>query len=76
MSDTLTRRIQYRVKIAQKKLSVQEILSALNSVQASILVHKKTGDHYRMPSPLKKEARMIYKALGIKRSQDIEVYLP
>ena len=76
MSFALLRHLEYRVKIAQTKLSPQEILNALNSVQASILVHKKTGDRYRMPSPLKKEARMIYKALGIKRSQDIEVYLP
>ena len=76
MSFALMRHLEYRVKIAQKKLSPQEILNALNSVQASILVHKKTGDHYRMPSPLKKEARMIYQTFGIKRSQDVEIYLP
>ena len=68
--------LEYRVQIAQKKLSAQEIINALNSVQATILIHKKTGDRYRMPSSLKKEARMIYQTLGIKRSQDVEVYLP
>jgi len=76
MAFALMRHLEYRVKIAQKKLSPQEILRALNSVQSSILIHKKTGDRYRMPSSLKKEARMIYQTFGIKRSQDVEVYLP
>jgi hypothetical protein len=76
MSFALMRHLEYRIKITQRKLSPQEILSALNSVQASILVHKKTGDRYRVPSSLKTEARMIYQAFGIKRSQDVEVYLP
>jgi transposase len=76
MSFALMRHMEYRIKIAQKKLSPQEILSALNSVQASILVHKNTSDRYRMPSSLKKEARMIYKVFGIQRSQDVEIYLP
>ena len=76
MAFALMRHLEYRVQIAQKKLSAQEIIDALNSVQASILIHKKTGDRYRMPSSLKKEARMIYQTLGIKRSQDVEVYLP
>lgn len=76
MAFALMRQLEYRIKIAQKKLSVHEIVSALNSVQASILVHKETGDHYRMPSPLKREARMIYQTFGIKRSQDVEIYLP
>lgn len=76
MSFALTRHLEYRIKIAQTKLSPQEILSALNSVQASILKHKKTRDLYRMPSPLKKEARMIYQTFGIKRSQNVEIYLP
>jgi transposase len=76
MSFALMRHLEYRIKITQKKLSPQEILTALNSVQASILIHKKTGDRYRLPSSLKSEARMIYQAFGIKRSQDVEVYLP
>ena len=76
MSFALMRHLEYRIKIAQSKLSPQEILSALNSVQASILIHKKTGDRYRLPSSLKREARMIYQTFGIKRNQDVEVYLP
>ena len=76
MAFALMRHLEYRIKITQRKLSPQEILSALNSVQASILIHKKTGDRYRLPSSLKAEARMIYQAFGMKRSQDVEVYLP
>ena len=70
------RHLEYRVKIAQSKLSPQEILSALNNVQSSILIHKQTGDRYRLPSSLKREARMIYQTFGIKRSQDVEIYQP
>jgi transposase len=76
MSFALMRHLEYRIKITQRKLSPQEILNALNSVQASILIHKRTGDRYRLPSSLKSEARIIYQAFGIKRSQDVEVYLP
>jgi len=76
MAFALMRHLEYRIKIAQTKLSAQEILNALNSVQASILIHKKTGDRYRLPSSLKREARMIYQTFGIKRNQDVEVYLP
>jgi transposase len=75
MAFALMRHLEYRIKITQKKLSPQEILNALNSVQASILIHKKTGDRYRLPSSLKAEARMIYQAFGMKRSQDVEIYL-
>jgi transposase len=76
MSFSLMRHLEYRVKIAQSKLSPQEILSALNNVQSSILIHKQTGDRYRLPSSLKREARMIYQTFGIKRSQDVEIYQP
>ena len=76
MAFSLMRHLEYRIKITQKKLSPQEILNALNSVQASILIHKKTGDRYRLPSPLKSDARIIYQAFGIKRSQDAQIYIP
>jgi len=75
MAFALMRHLEYRIKITQRKLSPNEILSALNSVQASILIHKKTRDRYRIPSPLKSEARIIYQAFGIKRSQDAQIYI-
>lgn len=76
MSFALMRHLEYRVKIAQKKMSPQDILNALASVQASILRHIKTGDRYRLPSSLNQKARMIYQAFGIKRNQNAEIYLP
>jgi len=76
MAFSLMRHLEYRIKITQKKLSPQEILNALNSVQATVFIHKKTGDRYRMPSPLKSDARIIYQAFGIKRNQDAQIYIP
>jgi transposase len=76
MAFALMRHLEYRIEITQKKLSPRAILDALKSVQASILIHKKTKDRYRLPSALKSDARVIYQAFGIKRSQDAEIYLP
>jgi transposase len=76
MAFALMRHLEYRIKITQKKLSPREILEALNSVQASILVHKKTKDRYKLPAPLKANARTIYQAFSIKRSQDAQIYIP
>jgi hypothetical protein len=44
-------------------------------VQASILKHKKTGVRYRLPSRFSQTAATLYKALGVKRRLDAEVYL-
>ena len=76
MAFALMRHLEYRIEITQKKMSPREILDALNTVQASILVHKKTRDRYKLPSLLKADARVIYQAFGIKRSQDAQIYLP
>lgn len=76
LSFALMRHLQYRIGLTQEKMSPQQIINALNSVQASILVHKRTGDLYRLPGNMMKDARTIYQAFGVKRSQDAEIYLP
>jgi transposase len=74
MEFSLLKHLQYRVNLTQK-ISVNEILDELLNVQASIHVHKKTKDKYRVPGFLTNNARKIYKTFGIERSLDATVYL-
>jgi len=75
MAFTLLKQIEYKVALTQK-ISVDNIVQALLSVQASILKSTKTGDLYRLPSSMKHETAKIYKTFNIKRSQTPEPYLP
>jgi transposase len=75
MAFALTRHAQQRIKLAQQAMSVERIRQALYGVQASILVHKKTGAKYRLPSAMGQEAKSIYRAFNLKRSLDAAVDL-
>lgn len=75
MTFSVLRHLQYRVNLTQK-ISIDTILDELLNVQASIYVHKKTKDRYRVPGNYSNDARKIYKAFGLERSVDAEVYLP
>jgi transposase len=74
MTFSILKHLQYRVNLTQK-ISVNEILDELLNVQASIHVHKKTKDKYRLPGYFSNKARKIYKTFGIERSLDATVYL-
>lgn len=74
MTFSVLRHLQYRVNLTQK-ISVNDILDELLNVQASIYVHKKTKDYYRMPGYLSNQARKIYKTFGLTRSLDASIYL-
>ena len=76
MSFALLKYIQYKVEVTQIKFSVQDVLEVLMKVQASIHVHKKTGDRYRLPSSMSNNARCIYKSFEVERSLDASIYLP
>jgi hypothetical protein len=76
MSFAILKLIQYKVELTQIKYSVQDVLDVMVSVQASIHVHKKTGDKYRIPGRMSNNARCIYRAFDIQRSQDASIYLP
>lgn len=71
----LTRHAQQRIKLAQQAMSVERIRESLESVQASILRHKKTHAKYRLPSAFSQDAARIYKAFGLKRNLDATVDL-
>lgn len=74
MTFTILRHLQYRVNLTQK-LSIDSILEELLDVQASIYIHKKTKDKYRLPGYFSNAARKIYKTFSINRSLDAAVYL-
>jgi hypothetical protein len=75
MSFAVLRNLQYQVNLTQK-VSVHEIIDELLNTQASIYVHKTTGDRYRVPGKTSHKASKIYKAFNLVRSQDATIYLP
>lgn len=75
MTFAVLRHLEYRVHLTQK-ISVSQILDALMQVQASIYIHKKTKDRYRLPGHFTHAARKIYKTFQLERSLDAEIYLP
>lgn len=74
MAFAVLRHLQYRVVLTQK-ISPEIIIEELMRVQASIHIHKRTKDLYRVPGKFTNEARKIYKSLGIIRSEDATVYI-
>jgi len=76
MSFAVLKLIQYKVELTQIRYSVQDVLDVMVSVQASIHVHKKTGDRYRLPSRMSHNASYIYRAFNIQRSLDATIYQP
>jgi transposase len=74
MTFSVLRHLQYRVNLTQK-VSVETILDELLNVQASIHIHKRTKDRYRVPGHFTNDARKIYKAFDLERSLDAAVYL-
>jgi transposase len=74
MAFAVLRHLQYRIALTQK-ISPEVIIEELMQVQASIHMHKRTKDLYRVPGKFTNEARKIYKALDIVRSEDATVYI-
>jgi len=64
----LVKHLEYRVRLCYRKLSIEKIRQLLIRVQTSILFDKQKRIRYGLPSKMKKDARKIYSAMGIKRS--------
>ena len=75
MTFSVLRHLQYRINLTQK-ISIDNILDELLNVQATIFIHKKTKDRYRVPGSYSNNARKIYKVFDLERSLDAIVYLP
>ena len=74
MAFALLRHLQYRVALTQK-ISPEAIIEELMQVQASIYIHNRTKDLYRVPSSFSNVARKIYKTFNIERSENATVYI-
>ncbi len=74
MTFSVLRHLQYRINLTQK-ISIDEILNELLNIQASIYVHKKTKDCYRVPGYISNNSRKIYKTFSLDRSLDATVFL-
>ena len=61
--------LSYILKLANNSLSIEEIRKALVHIQLSVLQHQKTKCHYGIPSGISKEAKSIYKIIGIRYSR-------
>ena len=75
MTFSVLRHLQYRVNLTQK-ISIDTILDELMNVQASIYLHKKTKDRYRVPGSYSNNARKIYRAFECERSLDAKIHMP
>jgi len=75
MTFSVLRHLQYRINLTQK-ISIETILDELMNVEASIYIHKRTKDRYRVPGTYSNNARKIYKTLGLERSLDATTYQP
>lgn len=74
MAFAILRHLQYRVALTQK-ISPEIIIEELLQVEASIHIHKRTKDLYRVPGKFTNTARKIYKAMDLARSEDATVYI-
>ena len=63
--------LNYKYIIAAKLKSLPD---ELLNVQASIYIHKKTKDRYRLPGHFSNDARKIYKAFNLERSLLASIY--
>ena len=74
MTFSILRHVEYRVNLMQK-VSINIILDTLLNTQASIYIHKKTKDRYRVPGNFSNDARKIYKAFGLERLLNAEIFM-
>ena len=62
------RHLSYRVKLQYQPLSPEIIRNELVHVQQSVLIHKRNGTHYGIPSKPTLHAKKIYQVMGEKLS--------
>ena len=64
----LLRYVQLQINaFTGNRISIERIREELSGIQASILEEKSTGNHYKLPSNMSKEAKKIYQSFGIQR---------
>lgn len=64
MSLVCVRHVSYRIKLQHEAMSPEKIRTALLSSDLRIVKHKRTSNHYAIPSNASPEAVKIYKIFG------------
>lgn len=65
----ITRYAQQKINIFDDSISIEKIRNSLAEIEASILEDKTTGHFYKAPSRIGKEAKMIYRAMGVQNPE-------
>lgn len=65
---------QKKINLFDKSISIQVLIDTLSQVESTILEDVTTGNFYKIPSNMEKEAKTIYRAMGIKRSSSPSIY--
>lgn len=68
----LIRHMQYRLKQAGMRISVEDLREELSPLEASILYDRQTGKFYRMPAQMSFQAKEIYRILGREKELTIQ----
>lgn len=71
----VTRYAQQKIHIFDAAISIEKMRSSLEGVQSSILEDTTTGLFYKVPSQVNKETAIIYRALGIQRTEGPSKYI-
>lgn len=74
MSFAALKLMQYQTQVTQPRFTIDNILSTLLSVESSIYMDSTTNLRYRMPGHLSANAKMLYRAFGIKRNSKMSLY--
>ena len=59
---------QEKVRIFDESISVEKIREEIEKIEISILEDKTSGKFYQLPSKMSGQAKLIYRAIGAKRS--------
>ncbi len=71
---TLLKLIQYQTQLTQPRLTINNIIATLLSVESSIMVDHSTSIRYRMLGNMSPDAKILYQAFGVKRCKSFTIY--
>lgn len=71
---TLLKLIQYQTQLTQSRLTINNIIATLLSVESSIMVDHSTNIRYRFLGNMSSDAKTLYQAFGVKRCKSFTIY--
>lgn len=71
MAFAVLKLIQYQTQLTQPRLTIQNILTTLLSIESSVYIDLTTSNRYKIPGHMSTDAKALYQAFGIKRYEKI-----